>query len=194
MAVRRLLFMLLAVVLATVAAPAYAQGSGTLKNAVILIIRHAEQPPTGDGLSSAGEARARAYVAYFKDSTIDGRPLRLDYLFAAQDSANSRRPGLTLGPTAQAFGLSIDSRFANKQVDKLVDAIRQLPPGSVSLICWHHGMIPALLRALAIDPGTLLPRGKWPSNVYGWVIELRYDDTGQLHESKRVNEHLMPDD
>ena len=46
--------------------------SSGLKNAVILVIRHAEEPDDGDGLSSAGQARANAYANYFKTFTIDG--------------------------------------------------------------------------------------------------------------------------
>ena len=45
-----------------------------LSDATVLIIRHAEKPPTGAGLSRAGEQRAQAYVQYFKDFTVD-RPL-----------------------------------------------------------------------------------------------------------------------
>jgi hypothetical protein len=38
----------------------------TRQNAVILIIRHAEKPDSGDGLSADGEERAKAYVNYFR--------------------------------------------------------------------------------------------------------------------------------
>ena len=31
-------------------------------NLTIYLVRHAEKPPTGTGLSAAGEARANAYV------------------------------------------------------------------------------------------------------------------------------------
>ena len=38
-----------------------------LKNAVILIIRHAEKTDDGRGLSSLGVKRAKAYADYFKN-------------------------------------------------------------------------------------------------------------------------------
>ena len=44
-----------------------------LKNAVILIIRHAEKTDDGRGLSSLGVKRAKAYADYFKNFTIDGQ-------------------------------------------------------------------------------------------------------------------------
>lgn len=165
-----------------------------LKDVVILIIRHAEAPERGDRLSSAGEARAKAYVPYFKTFTIGGQPLKLDYLFAAKDSAASIRPRLTLEPTADALGLQIDARFKNKHVLQLADEIRSRSHGADILICWHHGEIPRLLSALGADPKTLIPNGKWPNNVFDWVIELRYDADGTLFESRRIDEHMSFDD
>lgn len=69
-----------------------AETSTALSNATILIIRHAEEPSKGDGLSSRGTDRAQGYVEYFKNFTIDGKPLKIDHLFAASDSSNSRSP------------------------------------------------------------------------------------------------------
>jgi hypothetical protein len=62
------------------------------------------------------------------------------------------------------------------------------------LICWHHGNIPQLLRALGADPNTLLHKGKWPNDVYDWLIQLRYDENGHLLDSKRINENLSSDE
>ncbi len=176
------------------AAPSYDGNSGALKNAVILIIRHAEEPDDGYGLSPVGDARAQAYVNYFKNFTVDGQPLKLDYLFAAKDSPNSHRPRLTIEPLAKALGLTVDTRFDNKQFLKLVDEIQSRPHGTNILICWHHGTIPQLLSALGADPKKLLPDGKWPDDVFGWLIQLRYDENGRLFESKRINENLSSDD
>ena len=70
--------------------------AGQLHNSVIVIIRHAEKPADGDGLAPAGEARANAYVDYFKNFTLDSKPIHFDYLFAAKDSRESTRPKLTI--------------------------------------------------------------------------------------------------
>jgi hypothetical protein len=176
------------------AKPADDGNSSALKNAVILIIRHAEEAEDGYGLSSVGEARAEAYVNYFKNFSIDGQPLKLDYLFVAKDTPNSHRPRLTIEPTAEALGLTVDSRFKNNKIPELVHEIKSEPPGTSFLICWHHGNIPRLLRALGADPEQLLPHGKWPGDVFGWLIELRYDETGHLINSKRINENLLSGD
>src|SRR5258708_2692823 len=50
-----------------------------LKNAVVLIIRHAEKPDGGYDLSPAGYKRADAYPGYFKGLMMDSQPLKLDY-------------------------------------------------------------------------------------------------------------------
>jgi len=45
------------------------QPSAMPANATIYLIRHAEKPPSGKGLSPAGQARANAYVQYFQNLT-----------------------------------------------------------------------------------------------------------------------------
>jgi len=162
------------------------------KNAVILVIRHADKPDTGHTLSAAGDARAQAYINYFKNYQIDGQPHRPDCLFAAKDSANSHRSRLTLEPTAKALGLAIDYQFSNDQFSQLAGAIQSHPPGTNILICWHHGNIPQLLGALGADPKKILPNGKWPDDEFGWLIQLRYDENGRLFDSQRINENLSP--
>ena len=187
---------LLALAIPTVilAEPPHDGKSSALKNAVILVIRHAEKPDDGYGSSAAGEARAMAYVNYFKNFKIDGQPLKLDYLFAAADSKESHRPRLTIEPTSKALGLAIDSRFKDKEFLELAREIKSKPHGKAILIAWHHGKIPSLLRALGADPDQVIPNAKWPDDVYGWLIQLRYDSDGHLMETKRINEKLMPDD
>ena len=165
-----------------------------LNNAVIFIIRHAEKPDKGYGLSDEGNKRANAYVKYFNNYSIDSRPVRPDYLFSAADSKRSHRARLTLEPLSEALGIGIDSRFQDKQYRKLVHEIKNKSHGKHILICWHRGGIPALLSALGADPKQLLPKAKWPSNVYCWVIQLRFDENSRLIDSKRINEDLMSGD
>jgi hypothetical protein len=181
-------------VLFCIAAPVLAQDSPGLKDVVVLIIRHAEKPASGNALTPAGEARAKAYAYYFQNYAVEGKPHRLDYLFAAADSKGSIRPRLTLTPLSEATGLRIDQRFTDKQFQELADDLRANPHGKLVLICWHHGEIPQLLHALGAKPEELLPGGKWPDEVFGWVIQLRYNSKGRLVETKRIKENLMPDD
>jgi hypothetical protein len=119
-------------------------------------------------------------VKYFGQFQVEGKPLKLDSLFAAADSKNSHRPRLTLEPLSRALHLPIDTNFKDKQPELLADELKTKPHGKQILVCWHHGKIPELIRVLGGDAGALLPDGKWPDTEFGWVIELHYDGQGKL--------------
>ncbi len=166
------------------------------KNSVVLIIRHSEDPANGHGLAPRGEERAKAYINYFQNFMIDGKRREPEAVLVAADSKQSHRPRLTVEPFAKAANLPIDNRFANKQPTDLVAELRANYQGKVILICWHHGQIPTLLRALGADPETLLPNGKWPRDVFDWVIMVSFDENGRAipESTRRINEHLLPGD
>jgi hypothetical protein len=166
------------------------------KNSVVLIIRHAEDAGRGHGLSARGAERAEAYKNYFQNFMIDSKRREPEAILVAADSKQSHRPRLTVEPFAKAAKLSIDSRFGNKQPSDLAAELRANHQGKVILVCWHHGQVPALLRALGVDPQTLLPNGKWPRTTFDWVIMASFDENGRLipGSTKRINEHLLPGD
>ena len=167
------------------------------KNSVVLIIRHAEDADSGHGISPRGQEQAEAYKNYFLNLNVDSKRLEPTVILVANDSKKSHRPRLTVEPFAKAAKLPIDTRFGNNQSAELATALRETQHGKVILICWRHGNIPALLRALgAATSESLLPRGKWPGSVYDWVLLLSYDQEGHLipSSSRRINEHLMPGD
>jgi broad specificity phosphatase PhoE len=166
------------------------------KNSVVLIIRHAENPANGHGLSPRGEERAEAYKNYFQNFTVDGKRREPEAVVVAADSKQSHRPRLTVERFAKAAKLPIDNRFANKQPADLAAELRANYQGKVILVCWHHGQIPALLRALGGAPESLLPNGKWPRDVYDWVIMISFDENGRLipESTKRISEHLLQGD
>src|SRR5438105_3217071 len=87
-----------------------------LANEVILIIRHAEKPEEGTGLTPIGVQRANAYVDYFRAYRIDGQPAHLDHLIATADTKKSFRERLTLEPLGKALGQPLDIRFKTKNV------------------------------------------------------------------------------
>ena len=165
-------------------------------NAVLLIIRHAEDPANGHGLSPRGVERAKAYINYFQNFSVDGKRLEPNAVVVAADSKQSHRPRLTVEPFAKAAKLPIDNRFANKQPADLAAELRANYQGKVILICWHHGQIPALLRALGAAPETLLPNGKWPKAVYDWVIMASFDENSRVIPAgtRRISEHLLSGD
>jgi hypothetical protein len=166
------------------------------KDAVVLIIRHAEDGGPGRDLAPRGHERAEAYKNYFLNFTVDSKRLEPEVVFAAKDSKQSHRPRLTVEPFAKAAKLRVDARFGNNQSAELAADLRANQQGKVILISWRHGDIPALLQALGANPKSFLPRGKWPGAVYDWVILLSFDQNGHLiaSNSRRINEHLIPGD
>ena len=162
---------------------------------LILIIRHAEKPENGTGLSDDGTKRANAYPGFFQHLNIEGQPATPNYLFATRDSENSQRPRLTLQPLSAALHLPVSAEVKNKDFEVLTNMLKGTKYGGQTiLICWHHGHIPDLLAALGADPARLLPQGKWPENVFGWLVWLRYDQEGKLKASAVINENLAPFD
>ena len=181
------------------------QASGMPANATVYLIRHAEKPDSGAALSPAGQARAAAYVQYLQRLTDRaGKMIQWNYLFASQDSEKSDRPILTITPLANALKKTIDSNYSDKAYTKLVDHVRSHAKDRYAhanlLICWHHGEILQLAQGLGASP-TDLPAtsnwpAKWPGDVFGWLLKIRYKDDGSLHgdETEAINQHLMPDD
>jgi hypothetical protein len=166
------------------------------KNSVVLVIRHAEDADSGDGISPRGQERAEAYKNYFLNFTVDSKRLEPTAVFAAKDSQKSHRPRLTMEPFAKAANVKIDTRFGNNQSAELAADLRATEQGKVVLVCWRHGYIPALLRALGAEPESFLPNSRWPGSVYDWVILLSYDQDGRLipSSSRQITEHLIPGD
>jgi hypothetical protein len=173
-------------------------------NATIFLIRHAEKPASGPGLSPAGQARAEAYVKYFQNlKDPQGKILQWDYLFACRDSDNSDRPLLTITPLAAALKKPIDTKYKDKDYSKLVADLQQKAKqyaGSKILICWHHGEILQLTEAMGASCATLPAASNWPSKwlgeVFGWLLQIYYKADGTIHHSstQAINEKLMPDD
>ena len=187
---------LVTAVLFASALPLVAHAQDGPKDSVVLIIRHAEDAGSGDGISSLGQERAEAYKNYFLNFTVDSKRQEPTVIFAAKDSKKSHRPRLTMEPFAKAANLKIDTRFGNNQSADLAADLRANQQGKVILICWRHPYIPALLGALGANPESFLPNGKWPGAVFDWIILLSFDQNGHLipSSSRRTNEHLLPGD
>jgi hypothetical protein len=174
-------------------------------SATIYLIRHAEKPASGSGLSPEGQARAQAYVKYFQNlQNPSGQAITWDNLFASTDSDNSDRPVLTITPLANQLKLTINSNFADKHYKKLVDELKDPAQGSYAgkniLICWHHGEILDLATKLGASPSSLPSSSNWPAKwnpaVFGWLLQIYYDANGAIitTSSRTINEHLMSDD
>ncbi len=175
---------------------AHSSGASGLRNTTVLIIRHAEKPDVGRELNAQGQQRAAAYADYFTPLKLADETLTPQRLIATADSPQSIRPRQTLIPLSQRLQLPIEQPFANNDVDKLVSQLRDSNQAKTILIAWHHGHINKLIAAFGGNGPALIGQPKWPVGVYDWLIVLRFDDKGQLVESRseKVQEHLMPGD
>jgi hypothetical protein len=186
----------LAILVFCVLCPSFAQSQSSqnyLADNVVLIVRHAEKPETGTGLTSLGEARAQLYAKYFVPFEEQGLSIPVDSLYAGADSKNSARPRLTLEPLSKATGLPIHLEFGTKDSEAFVLQLKAEAHGRHPLIAWRHGDIPALLTAFGASPEKILPNGKWPDDVFDWVIVLKMGPDGQLSSARLIHEQLkMP--
>lgn len=167
-----------------------------LRDVTVLIVRHAEKPTQGSGLSPRGEQRAQAYASYFDPLQLEGASLVPQRLIATSDSNASVRPRLTLTPLATKLGLPIEQTWKDDQVDKLVKSLGKKNQAPVVLIAWHHGHIDKLIDAFRGDSAALQGQKKWPADVYNWLVVLHFDDRGRLdsNASQLIHEHLLPGD
>jgi hypothetical protein len=62
------------------------------KDAVVLIVRHAEDGGTGRDLAPRGHERAEAYKNYFLNFTVDYRRLETPVGFAAKNTKKKHPP------------------------------------------------------------------------------------------------------
>ena len=164
------------------------------KSATLLLIRHAEKSGDADDpeLTSAGQARAQAYVAYFQALDLDSARIAAPaWLIAKADDAESRRGRLTLEPLAAALRLPIDTSLDEAQTGRLAQRLHEEAryDGATTLVCWSHKHLPALTKALGA-PKSLLPDG-WPEDVFDWLLRLDYDATGALVAATRHEQRLM---
>jgi hypothetical protein len=161
----------------------------------VLIIRHAEKPPDyemSQHLSPRGGDRARELHRLFE--SWDGRyePLpKPDFIFAASASKHSHRPHETLAPLAKALDLWVQGEFAKEDCDGLANELLRNPKytGTTVLVCWHHGTLPQLVRALGVSD---LP-DDWRGTAFDRVWRIDYDDAGKAALSS-APQHLLPGD
>jgi hypothetical protein len=129
------------------------QGSA---RAVAIPALFAPASPEFDCKIEAGAASS--FTAGYGTQPLTGPAPRFeppDFIFATADSAHSHRPRETATPVAMALGVPFDdTTYSNKphDIEKLAADITGDAKyrGKVILICWHHGTIPDLAKALGV--------------------------------------------
>jgi hypothetical protein len=137
--------------------------------AQVLLFRHAEKPDAADdlGLSPKGQIRAAALAVYLP--AVFGRP---SHLVAAQQSKDSNRPALTLKLLSDSLRIPVDTRFEHEQFNDLARELLGDPryQGARIALCWHHGEIPDLARALQAPDAP----DHWDDDVFDHIWQIDY--------------------
>ncbi len=154
----------------------------------IVILRHGEKPGDSNSpdtaaepdLSSEGVVRAKSLATVIPEDF--GAP---DFLVAAASSDKSYRPVETLQPLATKLQFNDDrfvQSFANEDYERLAGELvnKSKYASKLVIVCWHHGNIPQLARALGVTPAQMvtapeynLEKDKWNSAVFDrfWILD-----------------------
>ena len=144
-----------------------------MTNARILLMRHAEKTadPMDPHLSSDGYARAVKLAEYIPGAF--GVP---QFLFATSISKHSVRPIETIEPLSAKIGVAIDSTYADQDYAALASRLLSeqcfTDAPSPIVVCWHHGNIPSMARALRANAGSY--PDPWDAQVFNHILVLSY--------------------
>ena len=150
-----------------------------------MLMRHGEDiAQRGPHLSPDGVKRADALPRLFGP-----RLPKPDVIIATHATKGSNRPIETVEPLARALHLRIDNRFREDDVATLARNLLsdERFEGKVVLVCWHHGSLPKLARALGVTDAP-----KWPDSQFDhvWMIDFK-KKAARLDD---VHEKLMDGD
>ena len=127
-------------------------------------------------LSCALHHHAVDFVGSYRQIPSKGATSRFptpNFIFATARSKHSKRPIETVTPLAAALNLPINDRFADKDPDikQMAGAILHdlAFAGKVVLICWHHGKIPDIAKALGISQPP-----KWDGKAFDRVWQITF--------------------
>ncbi|MFI8100700.1 hypothetical protein [Streptomyces sp. NPDC086023] len=165
--------------------PPPAPGPPPGRDALVMVMRHAEQPYAGapgqdsDGeddpgsLAGRGRRRAAALPLLFAPSPRAPLP-RPGLVFAVADAgrhAGSHRSRQTVGALAESLGVEVRADLGLGEEARVAAAA--LASGAPALVCWERAGVPALVRALGADRVPGVP-AEWPDRFdLVWVFTRR---------------------
>ena len=125
-------------------------------------------------LSCKFHAHAESFVGEYRQIPLKGTAPRFptpNHIFATERSKHSNRPLETILPLATALNLPVYDSLKDDDagIKKLVNAVLNEFPGQIVLICWHHGKIPEIAKALGIAKPP-----KWDGKLFDRVWEITF--------------------
>ncbi|MGI8815178.1 MAG: hypothetical protein ACR2G2_07825 [Pseudonocardia sp.] len=151
-----------------------------------MIIRHGEKQdkssplpgigengnPDPNSLTQVGYARAHNLAVLFDPTPGPLRPglarPKVIYAASAHEGGEGARTRETVAPLAQRLGIAVNTSFGKGDEDALAAAIISEP--GPTLVCWHHGEIPAIAEAFGqVSPA---PPSNWPDDRFDviWTV------------------------
>src|SRR5712691_3128109 len=116
------------------------------------------------------------FIGTYRQIPLQGKASRFaapNFIFATKNSKNSKRPIETVTPLSIGLSLPINDGFADKDADitRMANAILNdvAFAGKIVLICWHHGKIPAVAKALGVSKPP-----KWDGKVFDRVWQITF--------------------
>ncbi|MGA2657674.1 MAG: hypothetical protein ABSH34_09160 [Verrucomicrobiota bacterium] len=148
--------------------------TGLARPARVILLRHAEKPADeSDGyLSERGKARARALAAFLTMEAVLGTNGQPAALFApkATRGGHTFRPRQTLEPLGEHLRLSVQTPYGPSDYAALAKRVLSDPglDGKAVVVCWIHDYLPALAKALGVEPKP----ARWKASVYDrlWIV------------------------
>jgi hypothetical protein len=148
--------------------------------AYVVVIRHGEKPRDRDAkhLSPAGEERARRLVDFVKNNSElaqIGTPQILIATHPTEDGGGLRTRE-TLVPLSEALKLPVEIPYESDHPKRLASMLlsEKRYESKNILISWTHEHIPALIKALGIQPAP----AEMGDDVYDLVYVISYSEKG----------------
>ncbi|MFK0252851.1 hypothetical protein [Streptomyces sp. NPDC090445] len=179
--------------------PARGPGGAPAKDALVMVIRHAEKPYAGDTgedgdgnespgfLAGRGRRRAEELPRLFTPTRSSLLP-RPAAVFAAGGAAAPARCRQTVAPLAAALHTRVRTDFAVGAEAALAGAVLAAP--MPVLVCWEHQGVPRLVRSLGAHHVLGVPAA-WPDRHDLVWLFTRSQGRWSFRE---VPQHLLPGD
>src|SRR5260221_1777998 len=130
--------------------------------------------PAQPQLSCAVRHGTEEFTGSYRQVPLKGtapRFLTPNHIFATQASKDSKRPIDTVTPLATALKVPLNDGIADNEasIKKMTNAILNDFPGDIILVCWHHGKIPDIAKALGISSPP-----KWDGKLFDRVWQITF--------------------
>lgn len=114
------------------------------------------------------------FTGSYRQIPLEGTAPRFtspNHIFATRASKLSKRPIETITPLATALKVPLNDGFADNEasIKKMTNAILNDFPGDIILVCWHHGKIPDIAKALGISSPP-----KWDGKIFDRVWQITF--------------------